>query len=101
MQSRFQARRGANLKANSWRDFLAPTVESGHAPGDVLRYNLLVERLKAKGDNREFEEVTPLRQIIKMFREAEQESQSSEESSMLKHERKRIRASVSFGLLSL
>ncbi|GAA5866067.1 hypothetical protein JCM3774_000014 [Rhodotorula dairenensis] len=89
-KSRFQAKRGANLKENSYKDFLAPTLESGHAPADVLRYELLVERLESKGEDNEFAEVVPIRQLIKNLKEAEEEAGSKKEIALLERERKRL-----------
>lgn len=93
-QSRFQAKRGANLKANSYKDFLAPTLESGHAPADVLRYELLVERLESKGEDNEFAEVVPIRQLIKTLRDAEEAAGSKKEVALLERERKRLQGYV-------
>ncbi|GAA5992971.1 hypothetical protein JCM10908_000775 [Rhodotorula pacifica] len=94
-KSRFQAKRGANLKANSYRDFLAPSLESGHAPADVLRFELLVERLESKGEDNEFAEIVPIRQLIKSLKDAEEEAGSKKEIALLEKERTRLQGYLS------
>ncbi|BGP51473.1 hypothetical protein JCM10450v2_007415 [Rhodotorula kratochvilovae] len=89
-KTRHQAKRTANKKHNSYKDFLAPTIESGHSPAEVLRYELLVERLEAKGEDNEFAEVIPLRQLIKQLKEAAERSHTQHEIAILDRERNRI-----------
>ncbi|GAA5826106.1 hypothetical protein JCM3770_003829 [Rhodotorula araucariae] len=87
---RHQAKRTANKKHNSYKDFLAPTIESGQSPAEVLRYELLVERLEAKGEDNEFAEIIPLRQLIKQLKEAAERSHTQHEIAILDRERNRI-----------
>ncbi|GAA5841899.1 hypothetical protein JCM3766R1_002531 [Sporobolomyces carnicolor] len=87
---RSQKKRNANIKHNSIRDFRAPTLDTGFAPADILRYELLVERIEAKGDGREFSEITPLRHLLKKLKDAAELSNREEEFVLLEHERKRI-----------
>ncbi|KPV71995.1 uncharacterized protein RHOBADRAFT_56135 [Rhodotorula graminis WP1] len=89
-KTRVQAKRTANKKHNSYKDFVAPSLESGHSPADVLRYELHVERLEAKGDGNEFAEVVPLRSLIKQLREAAERSTSQNEIAILDRERNRL-----------
>ncbi|GAA6022305.1 hypothetical protein JCM10207_003278 [Rhodosporidiobolus poonsookiae] len=67
-KTRFQERRTANKKQLSYKEFLAPTIESGHQPADVLRYELLVEHLESKGKDGKFFRPTPIRHLIKRRR---------------------------------
>ncbi|GAA5891640.1 hypothetical protein JCM8208_007354 [Rhodotorula glutinis] len=89
-KTRVQAKRTANKKHNSYKDFVAPSLESGHSPADVLRYELHVERLEAKGDGNEFAEVVPLRSLIKQLREAAERSTVQNEIAILDRERNRL-----------
>ncbi|CEQ41752.1 SPOSA6832_03505 [Sporobolomyces salmonicolor] len=89
-KTRTQKKRGANIRNNSYKDFVAPTVENGHAPADVLRYELLVERLEAKGEGREKTEVIPLRHLIKALKDAAEQSSKQQEIALLDSERARI-----------
>ncbi|GAA5838983.1 hypothetical protein JCM9279_002557 [Rhodotorula babjevae] len=89
-KTRVQAKRTANKKHNSYKDFVAPTLESGHSPADVLRYELHVERLEAKGEGNEFAEALPLRSLIKQLREAAERSTSPHEVAILDRERNRL-----------
>lgn len=82
------------MKLNSYKEFLAPTVESGHSPADVLRYELLVERLESKGEDKEFTEIVPLRHLIKQLREAAERSESNKEIAILDRERTRLNKMV-------
>lgn len=61
----------------------------------MLRYELLVERLEAKGEDNEFAEVTPLRQLIKTLKEAEDNAGSNREEKLLERERTRLQGYVS------
>ncbi|GAA5942532.1 E3 ubiquitin-protein ligase IRC20 [Sporobolomyces koalae] len=67
---RVQQKRVANIKHNSIKDFRPPTLETGYTPADVLRYELLVERIEAKGEDREFAEIVPLRSLMKKLKDA-------------------------------
>ncbi|BGP35067.1 hypothetical protein JCM10296v2_006897 [Rhodotorula toruloides] len=93
-KSRFQQKRSANKKKRSYKEFLAPTVESGHSAEQVLRYQLLVERLESKGEDNEFAEITPIRQLIKALKEASERSESDREITILDRERARLQKSL-------
>ncbi|GAA5889557.1 hypothetical protein JCM5296_005984 [Sporobolomyces johnsonii] len=93
-KTRTQKKRGANIRHNSYKDFVAPTIENGHAPADVLRYELLVERIEAKGEGRERTEVTPLRHLIKSLKDAAEQSSKQQEIALLDSERARISKSL-------
>lgn len=60
-----------------------------------MRYQLLVERLESKGEDNEFAEVTPIRQLIKALKEASERSESDREITILDRERARLQKSVS------
>ncbi|GAA5969844.1 hypothetical protein JCM3765_004593 [Sporobolomyces pararoseus] len=89
-KTRVQKKRNANIKNNSITDFRAPTLETGFTPADVLRYELLVERIEAKGEDREFAEITPLRHLIKKLKDAAELSNRDTEIALLDSEKKRI-----------
>ncbi|GAA5992964.1 hypothetical protein JCM5350_003062 [Sporobolomyces pararoseus] len=89
-KTRVQKKRNANIKNNSITDFRAPTLETGFTPADVLRYELLVERIEAKGEGREFAEITPLRHLIKKLKDAAELSNRDTEIALLESEKKRI-----------
>ncbi|GAA6018304.1 hypothetical protein JCM10207_000797 [Rhodosporidiobolus poonsookiae] len=93
-KTRFQERRTANKKQLSYKEFLAPTIESGHQPADVLRYELLVERLESKGEDREFFEPTPIRHLIKTLKERSEETESAKEEAIMNRERARLSALI-------
>ncbi|BGP27363.1 proteophosphoglycan 5 [Rhodotorula toruloides] len=93
-KSRFQQKRLANKKNRSYKEFLGPTIESGHSAEQVLRYQLLVERLESKGEGNEFAEVTPIRQLIKALKEASERSESYREITILDRERARLQKSL-------
>jgi hypothetical protein len=59
-----------------------------------LRYELLVERLESKGEDNEFAEVVPIRQLIKTLRDAEEAAGSKKEVALLERERKRLQGYV-------
>ncbi|GAA6044440.1 hypothetical protein JCM8097_006647 [Rhodosporidiobolus ruineniae] len=89
-KTRFQEKRTADKKKLSYKDFLAPTIESGHSAADVLRYELLVERLEAKGEDREFYEPTPIRHLMKRLKDTADESENDREIAILMRERERL-----------
>jgi len=100
-QTRHQQARTTNIKANSINDFRAPSLETGHTPADILRYELLVERIEAMGEDREFSEITPLRHLIKKLKDAAELNSRDAEIALLDAERSRIGKAVSGSPTSL
>ncbi|GAA6018689.1 hypothetical protein JCM11491_001262 [Sporobolomyces phaffii] len=87
--TRTQKKRQANIKHNSIKDFCVPSLET-HTPAQVLRYELLAERIEAKGEDREFSEITPLRHLIKKLKDAAELSSRDAEVALLDREKARI-----------
>ncbi|GAA5843078.1 hypothetical protein JCM11251_002725 [Rhodosporidiobolus azoricus] len=94
-KTRFQERRSANKKHLSYKEYVAPSLELGATAGDILRYELLVERIEAKGEGRDFYEPQPLRQLIKLLKEKEaDEDVNRKELAILERERKRLTKAI-------
>ncbi|GAA5863433.1 hypothetical protein JCM8547_006979 [Rhodosporidiobolus lusitaniae] len=89
-KTRWQAKRTANLGSLSYKEFVAPTIEFGNTPAEVLRYELEVERIEAKGEGREFYEPSSLRSLTKKLKEAEDDTDRPAEAALLEREKKRI-----------
>ncbi|GAA5983366.1 hypothetical protein JCM11641_006047 [Rhodosporidiobolus odoratus] len=81
-KTRFQQQRTANKKQNSVRDFIPPSLEFGNSPAEILRYELLVDMLEAKGEDREHYEPKPLRQLIKQLKDAAENAEEDEEAEL-------------------
>lgn len=88
-------RRRGDKKAPLLKDRIAPTLERGDSPADILRYELLVEKTEAKGKGNETLEAKPIRTLIKDLKDASENLISREESALVLTELQRIRAIVS------
>ncbi|GAA5899656.1 hypothetical protein JCM6882_001177 [Rhodosporidiobolus microsporus] len=96
-KTRFQERRSANKKHLSYKDYVPPSLELGATAGEILRYELLVERLEAKGEGREFYEPQPLRHLTKSLNETAKEAKdegNSKEVAILERERARLTKAI-------
>jgi hypothetical protein len=67
-----------------------PTLEEGDTPGDLLKYELLKERIDAKGGN----EVIPIRHTIKELRAIADSASSNIELTIVSNELTRLRSMV-------
>lgn len=77
------------------KDKIAPTLERGDTPGDILRYELLVERTEAKGEDMEQVDVIPIRNLIKSLKDAGENTSRQEEVQLIEMESRRLRKTVS------
>ena len=75
---------------------MAPTLELGDTPGDILRYELLVERTEAKGEDMEEVDVVPIRNLIKSLKDAGENTMRQEEVQLIEMESRRLRKTVSW-----
>jgi hypothetical protein len=96
-RSRYQAGRTANMKKNSYKDFIPPSIEFGNTAAEVLRYELYVERIEAKGEGREFYQEKPLRHLLQDLKNALErldEKHDVVEIAILEREHKRVKSSI-------
>jgi hypothetical protein len=96
-RSRYQAGRTANMKKNSYKDFIPPSIEFGNTAAEVLRYELYVERIEAKGEGREFYQEKPLRHLLQDLKNALErldEKHDVVEIAILDREYKRVKSSI-------
>ncbi|BGP19791.1 hypothetical protein JCM10213_003100 [Rhodosporidiobolus nylandii] len=89
-KTRYMQKRSANVKNLSLHEFIAPTLESGATPADILRYELLKEIIESKGEEREHYQPQPLRQLIKQLKETADTSEDDREIAILEREQKRL-----------
>lgn len=68
-----------------------PSIEQGDTPEAVLRFELLVERVEAKGEGQEETEVVPFRHIVSKLKEAAEGTMSARERALLQKEMERLR----------
>ncbi|KAK4700839.1 E3 ubiquitin-protein ligase SHPRH, partial [Phenoliferia sp. Uapishka_3] len=83
--------KGDKKQKTALKKRLAPSLEKGDSPADILRYELLVERDQAKGEGNEDVEVQPLQNSIKALKDASERASRDEEAEMLDRESRRLR----------
>lgn len=71
-----------------------PCLEEGDTPEEILRFELLVERIEAKGEGEEQTEPVPLRHIIGTLKEALDKTTVLEEKKLLELELRRLKKEV-------
>jgi hypothetical protein len=77
------------------KDRRVPCLEEGDTPDEILRFELLVERIEAKGEDEEETEPVPLRHIIGTLKEALEKTTVPEEKKLLELESRRLKKEVS------
>ncbi|KAK4049943.1 hypothetical protein OIV83_003767 [Microbotryomycetes sp. JL201] len=71
-----------------------PSLEQGDTPEDVLRFELLRERVEARGSDNEEVDVVPLRATTRVLLEAKDRAYRSIEIAVLKQEAERLKQVV-------
>ncbi|KAM0786243.1 hypothetical protein ACM66B_007043 [Microbotryomycetes sp. NB124-2] len=71
-----------------------PTIEQGDTPEDILRFELLRERIQARGEDQEEVDVVPLRATVRALIEAKERTSNEFELSLLKKESDRLKQDV-------
>ncbi|KAK4051523.1 hypothetical protein OIO90_004737 [Microbotryomycetes sp. JL221] len=71
-----------------------PTLEAGDTPEDILRFDLLRQRVEARGEGQEELEVVPLRSSHRALLDASETAHNNQEYTLLKKEADRLRKEI-------